>query len=131
MESKLVRHAFNKWKNFWDYSNSIPLWKKYFGNFLVIHYDDICADPVSAAQKMLKFVGTPTVKDVSKYPSLGIRINEGKSKAEIPPQYFEYLKNIFLKDYKNWQELFMRPPKYWFDLANPTQILEESVDRNE
>jgi hypothetical protein len=110
-DSKRVFRVFDKWKLLWAYSSGIPVWKKYFIDFLIVHYADINEDSVGQALKIYDFVGAPQ-ESVSDGAAVTKKINEAARKVSISSEYFDYLRELFKDEYENWEKMFGRPPKY-------------------
>ncbi len=110
-DSKRVFRVFDKWKLLWAYSSGIPVWKRHFNDFLIVHYEDINEDSVGQALKIYDFVGAPQ-ESVSDGAAVTKKINEAARKVSISSEYFDYLRELFKDEYENWEKMFGRPPKY-------------------
>ncbi len=111
VEKEDVLKVCRKWKLLWSYHSAIPVWSKYFKDFLIIHYEDISTNPIATAVNMSNFIGAPK-DDFQESQFIKRKVNEASQKVEITPFYFDYLMELFRDEYENWESLFGRVPKY-------------------
>ncbi|MGE5340726.1 MAG: sulfotransferase [Candidatus Omnitrophota bacterium] len=106
-----VLNRFSKWRNLWPYQSGISKWRRFFGDFLIVFFDDIAADPEGQLTKILEYLGAKK-EDMHPDTDFSSRVNEAPQKCSIPPNYFSFLREFFRDEYEGWETLFGRPAKY-------------------
>lgn len=106
-----VLEALARKQNYWNYTEGIRHWNDCFPGVGVVHFEDVFERPSDVLSYLIDFMGLKSGGQLDE--SLLTRKINGNDKAKsIPDDVFAVLRKVHDGQYKQWESLFGRKPKY-------------------